>query len=124
MATANPSHCVLVVDDDPITLETVAELLEAAGYCVVVASGGDQAWLALRTTNPRPELLLLDLIMPRGSGWELLERLRGDPELCDIPVVIMSGGPTPSHVRPPYGYLEKPLQRDELLTKLRSALLH
>jgi CheY-like chemotaxis protein len=92
MATANPSHCVLVVDDDPITLETVAELLEAAGYCVVVASGGDQAWLALQATNPRPDVLLLDLIMPRGSGWALLERLRGDPELCDIPVVIMSGG--------------------------------
>jgi CheY-like chemotaxis protein len=116
---------VLVVDDDPITLETVAELLEAAGYCVVVASGGDQAWLALQATNPRPDVLLLDLIMPRGSGWALLERLRGDPELCDIPVVIMSGGgPTPSHVRPACGYLEKPLERDELLMKLRSAFLH
>jgi putative two-component system response regulator len=117
-------RCVLVIDDDDATLAAIAEILEDDGYTVIVASGGQQAWFALQSAAPQPDILLLDLMMPRGTGWGLLERMRGDPRASQIPVVVMSAcgvaylesAPTAA------GHLEKPLTRDTLLAKMRSAL--
>jgi CheY-like chemotaxis protein len=79
---------VLVVDDDPSIRETVSDVLEDEGYRVVLAENGRRAMELLESTHPN--LMLLDLMMPVMSGWEVLEALDGRDELADIPVVVVS----------------------------------
>jgi CheY-like chemotaxis protein len=79
---------ILVVDDDPATREVVQELLESFDYAVASAGDGVEA-LELIRREP-PDILLLDLRMPRMNGREVLEALRADPRGSRIPVVILS----------------------------------
>ena len=78
---------ILAVDDTPANLSLLAELLHGS-YRVKVATNGAKA-LELATTNP-PDLILLDVMMPGLNGYEVLERLRADPRLRDIPVIMIS----------------------------------
>ena len=116
--------CVLVVDDDDSVIAAVSEVLEDDGYAVLVAFGGDEAWMTIHKHAPRPDVLLLDLKMPGGDGWSLLRRLQEDPTLADIPVVVMSGGDarTLQQVSGAAGHLSKPVELDTLLETLRRAL--
>jgi CheY-like chemotaxis protein len=79
---------VLLVEDDRDIREIASEILEAQGYRVVQAADGHEALRILRQL--RPAVILLDLMMPRMSGWEVKEMLRHDPELASIPVIVMS----------------------------------
>jgi CheY-like chemotaxis protein len=109
-----PQHGgVLIVDDDPDILDTVAPVLEREGYQVRCASDGAQALAAL-ARGPRPDVILLDLMMPVMTGWEVLERAREEVELASIPVVVLSS------VRGPPGVLclPKPVSAEELVTTL------
>ena len=102
---------VLVVDDDEAIREVVAEVLRDEGYRVTCAENGAQALLELRHGTP-PDLMLLDLMMPVLSGWEVLEELDGDERLAQLPVVVvsaMAGPPTREH-------LLKPIDLDRLLS--------
>ncbi|BDG03122.1 response regulator transcription factor [Anaeromyxobacter oryzae] len=81
---------VLVVDDDPDVREVVADMLRLEGHAVRVASDGADALEVIASQPGRPSLLLLDLMMPRMSGWELLRRLRADSGLACIPICLMS----------------------------------
>ena len=78
---------ILAVDDTPANLSLLTELLYGS-YRVKVATNGAKA-LELATSNP-PDLILLDVMMPGLNGYEVLERLRADPRLRDIPVIIIS----------------------------------
>lgn len=108
MATARPS--VLVVDDDQAIREVIAEVLRDEGYEVVCAENGVQALDELRK-NRRPDLVLLDLMMPVMSGWEVLEEIQGDDQLARIPVVVVSAMNAPG-VRE---HLAKPIDLERLL---------
>jgi two-component system response regulator CpxR len=79
---------VLVVDDDVSILETVSDVLEDEGYQVLRAENGEQAMHLLE--REQPNLMLLDLMMPVMSGWEVLEALHDRDELAHIPVVVVS----------------------------------
>jgi CheY-like chemotaxis protein len=81
---------VLIVDDDEDIRETVAIALEAAGHRVASACDGIDALLWIGANGP-PALILLDVMMPRMDGEQLVRALREDPALAAIPVVIMSG---------------------------------
>jgi len=108
----NARATVLVVDDDEAIRETIAELLRDSRYDVLCAENGAQA-LALLESGARPGLVILDLMMPVMSGWELIERLRRHPdhELSQIPVVILSAvGLAGEHVM-----IHKPVEIDLLL---------
>jgi CheY-like chemotaxis protein len=109
---------VLVVDDDRDVRESVAAVLEDAGYDVELAENGAQALACLR--RGRPDLMVLDLMMPIMSGWEVLEVLREEPELGDVHVLVLSA------VRAPGGLprLEKPMRLDELLTSVQRLSAH
>jgi CheY-like chemotaxis protein len=85
----SPRH-VLVVDDDADVRETIAEILRAEGVVVVVARDGLEALSHLTSGAARPSLILLDLMMPRMDGWQLLEHMGGNPSLASIPVCIVS----------------------------------
>jgi len=79
---------VLVIDDNPDYLEAIHSELSQAGFRVTVASSGAQALQLLN--QQRPRVLLLDIMMPEMDGWEVLRRLRAQPELAQIEVVITS----------------------------------
>jgi len=80
---------ILVVEDDPSVRGLLQTLLSAEGYDVVTASDG-LAGLVKATSSP-PALVLLDLMMPDLGGVRVLEEMRDDPELADIPVIVVSG---------------------------------
>jgi len=80
---------ILVVEDDPSVRGLLQTLLSAEGYDVVTASDG-LAGLVKATSSP-PALVLLDLMMPDLGGVRVLEEMREDPELADIPVIVVTG---------------------------------
>jgi two-component system chemotaxis response regulator CheY len=80
---------LLIVDDDEPVRDVMREVLEERGYLVACASNGQEA-LRMLQHDPRPRLILLDLMMPVMNGWELLRELRQRAELAGIPVVVLS----------------------------------
>jgi CheY-like chemotaxis protein len=111
-------HRVLVVEDHADSRELLAEFLEALGYDVDVAGNGVEALERLRGA-PLPAAMLLDLMMPVMSGWELMRHVRADPSLCSLPVMVVSGAgdahPLPEGIR---GAMPKPVDLDALRTFL------
>src|SRR5437879_4611456 len=84
-----PNQCVLVVEDDADVRETLAELLEAAGYQVAGAANGWQALGYLQWARP-PGLILLDLMMPVMDGHQFRQRQRQEPVLASIQLAVVS----------------------------------
>jgi DNA-binding response OmpR family regulator len=82
------AYHILVVDDDTNTRVLLRLLLEQHGYCVSLAPDGEVG-LALAEAQ-RPDLILLDVAMPRRSGMDVYLDLRNDPRIADIPVLIIS----------------------------------
>jgi CheY-like chemotaxis protein len=81
---------VFVVEDDRDIRESVVEVLEDEGYVVSAASDGREGLLLLRRATPKPDLILLDLMMPIMNGFQFREEQRKDPELAAIPVVVIT----------------------------------
>lgn len=79
---------VLVADDEPLTAEMMALVLAFTGFEVVEAHDGQQA--LERTRETRPDVVLLDHMMPELTGTEVARTLKQDPETCDTPVVLFS----------------------------------
>jgi len=79
---------LLVVDDTPTNLDLLAAIMEAAGHSVRTAASGEEALRSVR--EDRPELILLDIMMPGMDGYETCRRLKADPALADIPVIFIS----------------------------------
>ncbi len=103
------SGIVLVVDDDAEIRETLSALLQHEGYTVLRAENGVQALEHLRRTHP--DCMLLDLMMPVMSGWEVLEEIQDSEDLKLIPVVVVSAMCAPGAK----ACLPKPVDLDELL---------
>jgi DNA-binding response OmpR family regulator len=79
---------VLVVDDEPAIVDLVRQLLMRRGYEVATASDGDAALQAIY--DLKPDLVLLDLMLPKLSGWEVCRRVKEDREVRDIPILMMT----------------------------------
>ena len=110
---------ILVVDDNAALRENLAECLEAEGYEVAQAADGASA-MATLAGDPPPAVVLLDLLMPGLTGREIVERIRGDPRLAAVRVVLTTGHPSPS-VRagvPADAFLPKPFGVKDLLAAL------
>jgi CheY-like chemotaxis protein len=116
---------ILVVDDrDDIRL-AMAGLLSAEGYEVFEASDGSQ--VADRVRKDRPDLILLDIIMPVMDGFDVLEALKKDPRSSSIPVVVVSGASAGENIRRARAlgatdFLPKSAPPDEVLACVRKAL--
>jgi CheY-like chemotaxis protein len=115
------SVTVLVVDDDPGIRESLGDLLRAEGYGVRVAENGAAALEVMRT-EPRPDVVVLDLMMPVMSGWEVLEEVDADTSLRLMPIVVASAMSAPMASPGRRGgvrmSLPKPLDVDLLLSAL------
>jgi len=85
---AAPARAILVVEDDASTREMIEELLTAQGYSVITAADGAQA--RARVAQALPELVILDLVLPKMSGMELLAEWRGSPRTADLPVFVLT----------------------------------
>jgi CheY-like chemotaxis protein len=107
---------VLVVEDDLDIREAMTEALEIAGYATMSAENEQQALEVMK--HERPQIVVLDLMMPIVDGWELMRRMQEDDELSTIPVCVLSAV---AHRAPPSNVqvLEKPVQLLRLLTTVR-----
>ena len=79
---------VMVVDDTPRNVKLLADLLEAKGYAVATAATGEEALAKMAAENP--DLVLLDVMMPGLSGYEVCARIRADPQTALLPVVMVT----------------------------------
>ena len=82
------SRYILAVDDEPEIIQLFEVTLRPLGFRIVSASDGDEALEKIRLE--RPALILLDLMMPRLSGFHVLSQLNSDPEMASIPIVVIS----------------------------------
>ncbi|MBA2662290.1 MAG: hybrid sensor histidine kinase/response regulator [Bradymonadaceae bacterium] len=103
---------ILIVEDESDLRQTLARTLELEGYDVIEAANGDEAIDKLRQKErQRPNMILMDLMMPGMDGWSLRAELLRDPLLAQIPVVVVSGGSNVPRVAKSMratAYLEKP----------------
>lgn len=117
------SRSVLIVEDDADVRETMAEVLESEGFAVQSAREGREA-LELLHGGARPDLILLDLMMPGMNGWELRAELDQQRDLAAIPVIVVSAmdpGPDRGSVLRAAGFLKKPFTLSSLLTAIEGA---
>jgi CheY-like chemotaxis protein len=122
MAAANPpERNILIVEDDHDTRDLLATLLEVEGFETRGAGNGEEALESLRS-QPPPDLILLDLMMPVMDGWEFRRRQKADPRLARIPVVVVSAvhevGQTAVALSAA-GYVSKPVEPRHLMATVR-----
>ena len=79
---------ILIVEDEPAFRTFYRDMLDMAGYQVLEAEDGEAGWALVQSA--KPDMILLDLIMPKLGGLEVLKKVRGNDETKDIPVMIMS----------------------------------
>jgi two-component system cell cycle response regulator len=124
-STAPKPATILVVDDQVANVNLVRRWLEADGHTVVTAQTGEAALAAV--AEFRPDAVLLDILIPPPSGFEVCERIKKDPETRHIPVVLMSGLQDPSNWKRgrevgAVGLLQKPLQGSDVRATLRDVI--
>ena len=117
---------VLIADDDPETLNLLIEVLEPDGYRLLVARNGAEA-IQLAEVH-HPDLLLLDLMMPEGGGYEVCEALRAQEPERDLAVIFLSGLDEPDQIRHGFevgavDYITKPFSIGQLRARVRTWLL-
>ena len=123
--TSQSPAVVLMVDDTPANLGVLYELLSEAGYDVLVAEDGESA--LERAAYARPDLILLDVMMPGIDGFETCRRLKERPDTRDIPVIFMSAlSDTVDKVKGlrlgAVDYVTKPFQHEEVLARVHTHL--
>lgn len=118
-----PVHKILVVDDSRTELHHLAELLRRQGFEVATADNGDQALLSL--AENRPDLLLLDVVMPGKNGFQLTRTITRDPQFAGLPIILCSSKNQETDRlwgmrQGAKEYVTKPVKPEELLAKIRS----
>ena len=116
---------VLVVDDDDVIRQLITVNLELEGFEVIPAVDGQDALDKVKDANP--DVVTLDVMMPRLDGWEAAERLRNDPETAHIKVILLSARAQEADIQRGTrigvdAYLTKPFDPDELIDTVRSLI--
>jgi diguanylate cyclase len=121
MADAAAPRSILVVDDERDALETLRLLLEGEGFEVRTASSGAEALQLMR--ERKPDLVILDVMMPAMTGYDVCRHLRRDPTTSDVPCIAYSGYQVGHPNADLYDLvLLKPVEFDQLLHAIRSLL--
>src|SRR5919201_1688334 len=123
--TSEPIPVVLVADDEPSMLALVGQHIKTMGYKVLEASDGEQAWALAQ--EHLPDLVILDVMMPGMSGWEVCRKIREDIALAHTGVVMLTGiGENLNQMTSPlYGadaYIDKPFEFDDFDDRVRDTL--
>lgn len=121
----NNKSNILIVDDTVASLKLASDILNAEGYQVRSAINGE---LAMESAiNYPPDLVLLDILMPRMDGFQVCEKLKAHPNTRSVPVIFVSALPDTKDKVRGFGlgavdFLTKPYQREELLARVRTHL--
>ena len=127
---------VMVVDDESDILFTVGRMLEMSGYIVIKATDGKDCLKKLNELTP--DLVLLDIMMPEMSGWDVAAKIKENPSWCDIPIIFLTakgdtmsigmGGMTavdyiikPFNIKDLRSRIEKALKGEKQVFKLKEA---
>ena len=125
---------VLVVDDDVDIRKVVSKLVEKSGYITIEAKNGVEGMGKVR--EDKPDLIILDILMPKESGIRMYRELKTEEALKDIPVIVLSAIPKKSFFRSqkvldefagqsvpePEAYIEKPEEPEELIALMKKIL--
>ena len=126
---------VLVVDDDPDIITFVVTVLEENSYTPLMAKNGEEGMVKI--AEERPDLIILDVLMPKQSGIKMYRELKGDESLKNIPVIILSGIAKRTFLRSqealtefgsqpvpePDAYIEKPVEPEELVETIKKLIV-
>jgi CheY-like chemotaxis protein len=114
---------ILVVDDNSDNRNIIAQMLQISGYRTVCATDGLHALDV--AASEMPDLILMDLAMPRLDGWGATERLKASPDLSHVPVIAVTGHVTHNEIRRAISvgcadYLAKPIDYETMILKVRT----
>ncbi|MBI4598471.1 MAG: response regulator [Candidatus Omnitrophica bacterium] len=118
---------VLLVDDEPAIVKTVGKRLEVAGYEVLIAMDGEDALTKARLGQP--DVIILDLMLPKRSGYDVCSTLKNDPTYRAIPIIIFTGkgqemDETLCRELGANAYISKPRQAKALIEQIEALLGH
>jgi DNA-binding response OmpR family regulator len=116
---------VLVADDNPQNADLLAEYLQASEFEVAIASDGEETLSLVKTFQP--DVLLLDIMMPRLSGFEVCKRLKSDSASKNLPILMITALDQPSDVERAVDagtddFLTKPIHQTELINRVRALM--
>jgi DNA-binding response OmpR family regulator len=116
---------ILVVDDTPKNVKLLADLLTVKGYSVVTAASGREA--LARLESDEPDLVLLDVVMPEMSGYEVCRKIRENPDAGILPIIMVTAlDPAEERIKGLEAgaddFLTKPINQAELLARVKSLL--
>ena len=117
---------ILVIEDEPQMIDLIRLILETRGYRVIAAQGGEEGLDTMR--NERPDLILLDIMMPEMDGGDVYHRMQQEPELSQIPVIVVTAKAAPidrvlwMNVAQVDDYVTKPFGPDDLLNSVERVL--
>ncbi len=119
------SSRILIVDDTPANIQALVGILKDKGYKTTVATNGKQAIDLL--ARVRPDLVLLDIMMPEMDGFEACRRIKGNPEWLDIPIIFLTARTEPEDIVRAFelgavDYVSKPFNAQELLARVNTHL--
>jgi len=122
--TLDPMKIVLVIDDDPMMIEMVKDFLESYGYHVIPARTGQEA--LAKAEISKPDVLILDVMMPGMAGYETCRSLKQDARLSGVPVIMFTAGTDPKFNQRAFEAgadfcLSKPFEMDRFLNMVRMA---
>lgn len=121
---------ILVIDDDPDLVEATSMILKSRQYNVVAAYGGVEGLQKVK--SEKPDLIVLDVMMPDKDGYTVCKELKADPDLCDIPVLLLTA--VVSHISTTRfshqmgmeteadDYIDKPVDPAELVKRIEVLL--
>jgi len=116
---------ILIVDDEPFNVDVLLQELEELEYDLITASNGQEALDKIK--GQQPDLILLDLMMPVLDGFAVLSEIKGDNDLRDIPVIIVSAASDSKSIvkgikQGADDYITKPIDAESLKSKLKDHL--
>ncbi|MCG6952415.1 MAG: response regulator [Betaproteobacteria bacterium] len=119
------THKVLVVDDTPANVKLLADLLKVKGYEVATAANGDEG--LAKVASEQPDIVLLDIMMPGKSGYDVCRTIRANPDTALLPVVLVTSlDPNQERVKGMEAgaddFLQKPINQQELFARVKSLL--
>jgi CheY-like chemotaxis protein len=119
------NHKILVIDDSKVIRMRVREMLPPGNFEIVEATDGEEGLKLIR--QARPNLIMLDFLLPKVSGWEVYQQIQGNADLRKIPLVLMSGRKEEVTEKIPepfkhFAFIEKPFEKKQLIDAIKLAM--
>ncbi len=122
---ADQNACILIVDDNPVNIQVLGKILEDAGYRTAAALNGYDAFEFIK--EEKPDLILLDVMMPKIDGFQVCRQLKGDESTKEVPVIFLTAKNDNESIVNGFNvggvdYISKPYNSAELLARIKTHL--